>query len=108
RNQNRAAVAALLVGHVQRTELGNDGAGLARLQTRIENGSWWLGDETEDVEEETGERGGNACHGADARSTYPSEEFQNMPPPDYDSGEGREYPCLPLCRPTRQTLPGVR
>ena len=45
----------------------------------IENGLGRLGDESEDVEKETGERGGDPRHGADARSPYASEEFASDP-----------------------------
>ena len=78
-NEDRASVAPLFVGHVDRVELGGNGAGLARLESGIEDRHRRFGDHAKDVEEESGQCRGNARHGADTHGAQSSPEFRQDP-----------------------------
>jgi hypothetical protein len=78
-NEDRAPVAPLFVGHIDRVEFGGNGARLARLESGIEDRHRRLGDHAKDVEEESGQCRGNARHGADTQSAQSSPEFRQGP-----------------------------
>jgi hypothetical protein len=76
RNQDRAAVALGLVLDVHRVELGGDSRGIARLQSREQDGLGRLCQRARHIEEERGQRCGNASHDAEPRRTDRFDEFR--------------------------------
>src|SRR6185436_12276541 len=78
-NEDRAPVAALLIGDVQRVELCNDRARLAAFETGIENGFRCFRNHAEDVEKKRGQYRGDAGHSADAYRTHAFENVRQDP-----------------------------
>ena len=107
RDQDRAAVALGVIGHVHGVELGGDRGGVARLEPGKQDRFRRLGDHARDIEKECGERGGDTRHDAEPRGAHTFEESGKPALRTPGSGrKARNCRAAIACPSARQTLPG--
>ena len=91
RNEDRAAVALLLIGYVQCVELGNHRRGVACFEAGVQNRLRRLRDEPEHIAKDSGQRRSDPRQGANTRGTDSSKKLrQNAPPSRPQWPEARE------------------